>query len=119
MIDLVRELRKRAPSDAKPGLKLANPEMMSDVIDWYNQSNDVVVKALVKELCLHAGAEWLERLSQGVSSDSAQGELTHTREKRFITRTYRGQTSLIEAPSQQESRQKQTVQRVYRGCAIK
>ena len=62
MIDLVKEIRRRASSEAKPGIKLANPELLEELIPVYQLSTDTVTKALIKELFFVAGEDWPQRL---------------------------------------------------------
>lgn len=62
MIDLIKEIRRHCEPDVKPNIKLANPDVLAEILLVYHQSNDVVLKALVKELCLIAGPPWLEAL---------------------------------------------------------
>ena len=87
MIDLVREIRKRVPSDAKPGVKLANPELLNEIQDVYETSKDAVLKALTRELFAMAGEEWVDKLANKKKS-----------EERMQTKTYRGQSSLSSTP---------------------
>jgi hypothetical protein len=85
MIDVVREIRRRAPADDKPSIKLANPELLRELIDVYHQTSDNIIRALTRELLNMAGTPWPERLL----------DQTHL-EEHYATRVYRGQTTLVE-----------------------
>lgn len=122
MIDLVREIRRRAPADAKPSIKLANPDLLDEMVPWYQQSNDAVVKALIKELFALAGSKWSAKLEQLPAADSQTSAKSSKLDsfvkdgKRYITKVYRGQTQLVEvndtpAPSASS-------QRIYRGQLV-
>ena len=45
MIELVYEIRRRVPSELKPGVKLANPELFDELRDFYFKRADAVAKA--------------------------------------------------------------------------
>lgn len=49
MIDLLREIRRRVPSHQKPAIKLANPELISELYDAFEQSRDSICKVLIRE----------------------------------------------------------------------
>ena len=119
MIDLVRELRRRAPSEAKPGIKLANPELLQEMVPWYQSSNDTVVKALIKELFSQAGSEWQALLEKsGALEQQSREEPFVPEKKRYVTQVYRGQTRLVEAPSVPDE-PRQPTQRIYRGQLVR
>jgi hypothetical protein len=106
MIDLVREIRRRAPSDSKPGIKLANPELLHDLLPIYKNCNDTVTKTLIKELYEMAGDPWPQAL-----------DTTEVPEERFITKVYRGQTQLIPV-SEASPKPVTKPQRIYRGQPV-
>lgn len=87
MIDLVQEIRRRVPSENKPSIKLANPDLLSELVILYQKTTDNVMKALTRELMKMAGKEWETRLT---TNSAAKGK--------YITHTYRGQTQLLEKP---------------------
>lgn len=116
MIDLVREIRRRVPSDDKPGIKLANPELLNELIPIFQMSTDTVTKTLIKELFQVAGDGWPERLvSKSFEVDSDQYDNGEPK-KKYITKTYRGQTELVEVKPMMED--KPQVQRIYRGQLV-
>lgn len=104
MIELVFEIRRRVPSDMKPSVKLANPELLQELATYHRASRDVVTKALTKELMYLAGAPWPDRL-ESKSADTPPKQ---------ITKVYRGQVTLVEAPSPDKAK-KAHPNRVYRG----
>jgi len=104
MIELVFEIRRRVPSDIKPSIKLANPDLLQELITYYRGSRDVVTKALTKELVHLAGAPWPDRL-ENKSLDAPT---------RQVTKVYRGQVTLVEAPSPDKPK-KVSPNRIYRG----
>lgn len=109
MIDLIRELRKRAPEEAKHNIKFANPDVIEELILLYQDTNDTIFKALVKELCTLAGEPWITFLNG-----------PQEQEQKFVTKVYRGQTvsePVTSKPAQQEAEEKPV--RMYRGHVIK
>lgn len=86
MIDLVYEIRRRASADMKPGIKLANPEMLQELAGFYHHCKDTITKALIKELLHLAGDIWPQQIEQPQSVPNKQ-----------VTKVYRGQISLVDA----------------------
>lgn len=114
MIDLVYEIRRRVDAELKPGIKLANPDMLKELADYYLRTRDTVSKALIKELLSQAGAEWLELISPTKSSDTSGIN-------RQLVKVYRGQTMLVEsraAPSPQQPATGDRPLRMYRGAPV-
>lgn len=111
MIDLVREIRRRAPSEEKPGIKLANPELLEDLIQIYHKSSDNILKALSRELMNMAGEPWPELLQEGLPDSGEQK--TH-----FVTKVYRGQTQLVEKPTESTEKDSRRPVKIYRGQVV-
>lgn len=114
MIDLVYEIRRRVDTELKPGIKLANPDMLKELADYYLRSKDTVSKALIKELLSQAGDEWLELISPAKPSDTPGIN-------RQLVKVYRGQTMLVESrpiTSEQNPVTKDRPLRMYRGAPI-
>lgn len=106
MIDLVYEIRRRVDAAMKPGVKLANPEMLDELHHYYQTSKDVITKALIKELFFLAGEDWLERLEAAA----------HPEPPRQVVKVYRGQVSL--EPSMASPLPSPKPQRIYRGQIV-
>ena len=103
MIDLIREIRRRVDSEAKPSIKLANPYIFDELIEIYADNDDAVLKALIKELVLHAGEPWFSRLSAPETPVEAED-----------SRVYRGQATAEQAsPASEKKSGQKTI--VYRG----
>lgn len=115
MIDLVREIRRRASATEKPNIKLANPDLFSDLIPWYQSTNDAVVKALIKELFSLAGDSWAEQLK---IPDAPTSHDENSRDVRYVTKVYRGQTQLVEVAAKEVS-DEPPAQRMYRGQVVR
>lgn len=107
MIDIILELRRRVPSELKPGIKLANPEVLDELIEHYPASSDNVTRALIKELLMMAGDNWLNRLDKPAAIEQAKPQV----------KVYRGQVSL-EEPKPEPSSTSGRKTRVYRGQVI-
>lgn len=107
MIDLVQEIRRRVPSDDKPSIKLANPDLLSELIILYQKSKDNVMKALTRELMIMAGEGWEQKL---VSNTVPKGKYT--------THTYRGQTQLVEKDIPPTPPTPKEKKRFYRGQEV-
>ncbi|MFC3149972.1 hypothetical protein ACFOEK_02940 [Litoribrevibacter euphylliae] len=109
MIDLVQEIRRRVPSEHKPDVKLANPELLSELIPIYQKSSDAVLQALLKDLFSKAGGDWMKKLEAGESTDD-----------KYVTKIYRGQVQLIPAANKTESQSVDSdrPKKVYRGRVV-
>jgi hypothetical protein len=114
MIDLVYEIRRRVDAELKPGIKLANPEMLKELADYYQRTKDTVSKALIKELLHQAGEEWLALITP------PRPEVTSTTTTRQMVKVYRGQTMLVEtaAPATETHEAPQRPLRMYRGHPV-
>ncbi|MGH1374457.1 MAG: hypothetical protein ACRBBW_20640 [Cellvibrionaceae bacterium] len=115
MIDLVREIRRKAPSEEKPSIKLANPDLFTDLVPWYHSTKDAVVKALIKELFNHAGGHWLGLLEKDTMTRNTETEAEGVQ---YVTKVYRGQTQLVEIRNQDATTSKAS-QKVYRGQVVR
>ncbi|TCS43010.1 hypothetical protein [Reinekea marinisedimentorum] len=109
MIDLIKEIRRRADADTKPNIKMANPELLSELTDIFQKTKDAITLALIKELFQLAGEPWAHALSENT-----------TEHPRKILKTYRGQTQLVDSPLTQEADQPQHKPpvRIYRGQIV-
>lgn len=110
MIELVFEIRRFVTSDLKPTIKLANPELFSELQRFYHTSANAVTKALIKELFHLAGNPWPNRLSTGEASPKQ------------IVKVYRGQVQLQDkittADQHLDDITKKRQQRIYRGQVV-
>ncbi|ACE85803.1 hypothetical protein [Cellvibrio japonicus] len=111
MIDLVYEVRRRVDADMKPSVKLANPDLLKELATYYQATKDTITKTLIKELLTMAGDEWAALLFP----KPEQAEYTAPDTPRQIVKVYRGQTMLIDAPSQP---QEHKPGRMYRGQPV-
>lgn len=108
MIELVYEIRKAVPSNLKPGIKLANPDLFNELIEHYHSATSrTVTKALIKELLSQAGVAWSQNLEQKKALEAP-----------LLTKMYRGVVSLEEGPSRSEEYSLQQKKRIYRGQVI-
>lgn len=89
MVDLVYEIRRRVDAELKPGVKMANPELLKELADYHHQSKDTITKALIKELLFMAGPPWATLLEPA--------QLDNKELPRQVVKVYRGQTVLEEA----------------------
>lgn len=117
MIDLISEARRRAPSEDKPSIKLANPDVLFELNTLYHNSNDAVLRAIIKEAFLLAGDPWPQKLQETEAEpEPAEEEVA---QPRYITKVYRGQTQLIEVPPESVSKEEKEVpKRIYRGQVV-
>ncbi|UTF59360.1 hypothetical protein [Gilvimarinus sp. DA14] len=111
MIDLILELRRRVPSQLKPGIKLANPEVLQELADFYPHCKETVTRALIKELFQMAGDDWMAELEP---KSEAKPEKSHQ------VKVYRGQVTLTERPNpgEEEAKKKDKPVRMYRGQVV-
>jgi hypothetical protein len=89
MIELVFEIRRYAPSDLKPAVKLANPELFAELQTFYHSLANTITKALIKELFYLAGDHWPSRLESPELATPVQ-----------TVRVYRGQVQMSDQPPQ-------------------
>ncbi|MDO3383380.1 hypothetical protein [Gilvimarinus algae] len=110
MIDLVLELRRRVPSTLKPGIKLANPDVLAELADHYHDGANTVTRALIKELMQLAGEPWVARLDSPEPAPSPKSQV----------KVYRGQVSLKEVPPAKSSDDEHSSRpaRIYRGQVV-
>ena len=109
MIELVMQIRKWMPSELKPDVKLANPNLFNILAQHYHNNCEVLTKALIKELFSLAGENWPELLtSQAAPKPKSR------------IKVYRGQTTLEAKPAQitKDTNTPTKSTRFYRGVAI-
>jgi hypothetical protein len=111
MIDLISEARRRASSEDKPSIKLANPEVLFELNKIYHNSSDTVLKAIIKETFHLAGEGWPDKLiEQTLVENEEKGP-------RYVTKVYRGQTQLVEVATS-ASAAKGGSKKIYRGQVV-
>jgi hypothetical protein len=115
MIELVYEIRRFAPSDMKPAIKLANPELFSELRTYYHDDANTVCRALIKELFFQAGDPWASRLMDPNNQTTEQ-----------TLRVYRGQLQIEDRPikvsenelASEAEIKKPSSKRIYRGQLV-
>lgn len=121
MIDLVYEIRRRVDGQLKPGIKLANPDMLRELADLYHQCKDTVTRLLIKELLTLAGETWLAQIDMQTKKAPTPEPVKQ------VSKVYRGQVTLTDSPAQPTTPQAtathplatpKTQQRIYRGRVI-
>jgi len=92
MLDLILDIRKAMPSEAKSKIKFSNPNILDLLVEHHQTTNDETMKVLIEELMLEAGTEWKQKLSFANKSKQQEGKpqspSTSTQSKKII---YRGQ----------------------------
>ena len=109
MIDLAKEIRRRAPSELKPTLKMANPDLFDELGKLFHRTDDAVMKALIREICELAGDPWVEVLT----TEDSQGQAS--------VRQYRGITLFEKMSSESgpnEHKSDAVPTRIYRGRVV-
>lgn len=112
MIDLVYEIRRRVEPDMKPGVKMANPELLRELADYHRKAKDTITKTLIKELLSLAGAEWHALLQPAATAPSP------TEPPKQVVKAYRGQTILVDAPRPELLAATPKAVRMYRGHPV-
>jgi hypothetical protein len=109
MIDLIKEIRRRVNTEIKPTIKMANPDLFSELAQLSRTTKDVITQALIKELFQLAGEPWASQLQ---NPDQPQ--------ERQVVKTYRGQNQLVSAPrtNQAKKSEPKKTQRIYRGHVV-
>jgi len=111
MIELVFEIRHRVPTDLKPSIKLANPELLDELVEYHGKSRDVICNTLIKELLQLAGPPW----------DGWLAAEERAKAPRQVTKVYRGQGSLTDSPKETQKKEdspKTKPKRIYRGQVL-
>jgi hypothetical protein len=116
MVDLIQEARRRAPSEDKPSIKLANPDVLFELLRLYQKSTDAIFKALVKEVFNLAGDPWPERL-QAKPEEKKKAAKDEVPEG-YVVKVYRGQTVLERKASSADKPESSRPKRMYRGQAV-
>ncbi|EAR09571.1 hypothetical protein [Reinekea blandensis] len=109
MIDLAKEIRRRAPSELKPTLKMANPDLFDELGKLFHKTDDAVMKALIREICELAGDPWIDVLTD----EDSQGQAS--------VRQYRGITlfeKMTSESSAHHQKSEATPKRIYRGRVV-
>ena len=115
IVDLIQEARRRAPSEDKPSIKLANPDVLFELLRLYQNSSDAIFKALVKEVFHLAGDPWPERLE--AKPDEKKGGSENEAPEGYVVKVYRGQT-VLERKASKEKQQSSRPKRMYRGQIV-
>lgn len=106
MIELVFEIRRRVNAQMKPGIKLANPDLLVELGEIHRSSKDTILRTLIKELLTIAGEEWLSLLQAPQSRGKTR------------VKVYRGQISLEPTEHPPASDGASGSVRYYRGVKI-
>lgn len=112
MIDLVKEARRRVPNDDKPAIKLANPDVFQELNVIREKSNDIILKAVIKELFFLAGEPWSQLVEQ------KEKPISSSVEGNYVVKSYRGVTQLLEKKPVSEADRAKSKQRIYRGHLV-
>lgn len=105
IIDLIKEVRRRVPAEDKPSIKLANPNLFYELIPYYHETKDAVLRALIKEVFQLAGEDWKEKLKMSSLEDNNKS-----------LKVYRGQVSLVDRLIDPSTKPKP--KRMYRGQVV-
>ena len=107
MIDLIHEARKRVPAEVKPMIKLANPDLLEEFYNLYQESEDSILKMIISDLFELAGDPW-----SGILIEDNRAEEVEVGSRnlfRFV------ESTLQPKPS---SNRAKTKQRIYRGQMV-
>jgi hypothetical protein len=110
LVDLIKEARRRAPLEDKPSIKLANPEVLSELLILYQKSKDAVFKAIIKEIFALAGDGWSDQI--GTPDTAKSNEVPPG----YVVKVYRGQTRLEPKPGSDNDQHRS--KRIYRGQVV-
>ncbi|MEQ9022553.1 MAG: hypothetical protein RLN82_07305 [Pseudomonadales bacterium] len=117
MVDLIQEARRRAPSEDKPNIKLANPDVLFELLKLYQKSSDTIFKVLVKEAFHLAGDPWPARLEDKRKAEQMEEEVPEG----YVVKVYRGQTVLerkANSPDNKRKSESTRPKRMYRGQVV-
>lgn len=113
-IDLVNRLRRAAPNAYAHKVKLANEQLLEDLIRMKDDAEDLFLD-LLAQLCEHAGSPWPERLK----GEEARPDNSESRRAMF----YRGKRrddgdAPATDPKNAAGKRGKKIKRVYRGQVI-
>lgn len=114
MIDLVYEIRRRVDAKIKPGIKLANPDMLQELAEFHHNCKDTITRTLIKELLSLAGEPWVDQLNE----PSRKPDTPKPNTPKQITKVYRGQVSLVDSPLAGTAKEPHRPVRIYRGQRV-
>lgn len=72
MIDLVLQIRKNAPAQLKPAVKLADPNLLHTLARHYQHLDDANLRKSVAQLMALAGPTWSQLLTSVAASDAPE-----------------------------------------------
>lgn len=114
MIELVYEIRRKIESEHKPSIKLANPDLLITLVVYYQECENAILKALIKELMCYAGERWEQQLANVLDTSMIQNHEVNV---------YRGSTSIKDKPFNHAETQKNISNTksglIYRGQVVK
>ena len=117
MIDLVYEIRPRVDPKMKPGIKLANPDMLQELAEFHHHCKDTITRTLIKELLSLAGEPWIDQLDES-RPDAAKSSPAKPDTPKQITKVYRGQVTLVDSPLAGATKEPHRPVRIYRGQVV-
>lgn len=105
--DLIRELRRSLPDDEKSKIRLADPELLQELVALHQRCKDSGRQGLIEQILTQAGASLPEKVQPPASKKTVKG-------------MYRGQPVLVESRNPAPPGAKPTVRakRIYRGQVI-
>ncbi len=113
MIKLISQARRQAANEDKPNIKLANPSVLIELNKIYHKSDDLALKAIIKEVFDLVGDDWPDKLIQDIETTEQSNV-----ETRYIKKVYRGQEQLIEVAPEEPKEEKSKSKRIYRGQVV-
>lgn len=75
LINLIQKARRTVPTELKQKIKLADPNLLSELESIYKLSSDDKFKAIVREIFTHAGESWIRKIE---SSNYTQQSVADT-----------------------------------------
>ena len=75
MIDIITILRRRINNEFEVPIKLANQDLMSDLVGFYHKSTDQLTKELIHEVLTLAGENWVGKLKSAPKASVTHIEL--------------------------------------------
>lgn len=107
MIDHILQIRKIAPANIRPQIKLANPDLLDELAKMYVDIQDIVIKDLIEQLMAMAGPAW-----QALLNNHSAPPVNYQQ------KTYRGNQTKSTPPGPLDSNSKRTSKVIYRGHVI-
>lgn len=112
MIDLVYQIRRNAPPEAKSIVKLSNPDLLDKLLDLYFSSSNKNLRSDIENLMSLAGSAWIDTLLERRRRTEMKTPVNAARNAKAATTAPRSSFTVATSPPPEKSAGRL---RTYRG----